>query len=205
MKTNILSIKLWDYTVICLFLMMVFLIGTFFPNDQTKNKIRQSTIDEIRKIGFFQPQIDNSSSDKFISSMKSCIAFINLELPKEQQIPTTLIIAQSIVESDFGTSRFAKEGNALFGVRVWGTKNGILPLKQDESINWRIKTYKTKCQSVKHYIDILNNNHHYSEFRILRNRTKDPIKLAEKLENYSTSQSYRTEIIKMINLIKHRI
>ena len=61
MYTKILSIKLWDYTVILLFLMMVFLVGTFFPNDHTKDKIRQSTIDEIRKIGFFEPKVDNTS------------------------------------------------------------------------------------------------------------------------------------------------
>jgi Bax protein len=76
--------------------------------------------------------------------MQKCIAFINLDLNKDQHIPTALIISQSIVESNFGTSRFAKEGNALFGVRVW-SKNGILPHKQDPSINWRIKTYSTKC------------------------------------------------------------
>jgi len=100
--------------------------------------------------------------------------------------------------------KFAREGNNLFGIRIW-SQNGMLPLKQDPSIKWRVKTYKSKCQSVKDYINILNNNHHYAEFRNLRNRTKDPVKLAETLENYSTSQTYRTEIIKMINKIKDKI
>jgi Bax protein len=136
--------------------------------------------------------------------MKKCIAYINIDLNKQEQIPTLLIIAQAIVESDYGTSRFAREGNALFGVRVW-SKNGILPLKQDASINWRIKTYHSKCASTKDYIKILNNNHHYSEFRNLRQKTKDPIKLAETLGNYSTSQTYRIEIVRMINKIKDKI
>ena len=136
--------------------------------------------------------------------MKKCIMFINLDIQKDKQVPTALIIAQAIVESDYGTSRFAKEGNNIFGVRIW-SKNGILPNKQDASINWRIKTYSSKCQSTKDYISILNNNHHYSDFRRLRNKTKDPVKLAETLENYSTSQTYRTEIIRMINKIKHKI
>ena len=201
MNSKILSIKLWDYTIILLFLMLVFLIGTFFPNDHTKDKIRQSTIDEIRKIGFFEPKVDNTSPDKFIASMQKCIAYINLDLEKDQHIPTSLIIAQSIVESNFGTSRFAKEGNNLFGVRVW-SKEGMLPLLQDPSINWRVKTYSTKCQSVKHYISTLNNNHHYQEFRQLRNRTKDPIKLADTLDNFSTSKEY-TNHVKQI-LIKYK-
>jgi uncharacterized FlgJ-related protein len=191
--------------MIALFLLLVFLIGTYFPNDSVKEKIRQDTINQIKKIGsFYEPKIDTTSSDKFIDSMKKCIDYINLDLPKEEQIPSLLIIAQSIVESDYGTSRFAKEGNALFGVRVW-SKNGILPLKQHEGINWRIKTYHSKCSSTRDYISILNNNHHYSDFRILRKKTKDPVKLAETLDNYSTSQNYRIELIRMINKIKHKI
>ena len=205
MNIKFMSQKFYDYTMIALFLFLVFLIGTYFPNDSVKEKIRQDTINQIKKIGsFYEPKIDTSSSDKFIDSMKKCIAYINLDLSKDQQVPSALIIAQSIVESDYGTSRFAKEGNAIFGVRVW-SKNGILPLKQHEGINWRIKTYHSKCASTRDYINILNNNHHYSDFRILRQRTKDPVKLAETLDNYSTSQNYRTEIIRMINKIKHKI
>jgi Bax protein len=204
MNTNILSIKLWDYSIVCLFLFFVFVAGTFFPNPSIKEKIRNKTIEEIRKIGFLEPKIENMSSERFISSMQKCIAFHNLDIRKEQQIPTVLIIAQAIVESDYGTSRFAREGNNLFGIRIW-SQNGMLPLKQDPSIKWRVKTYKSKCNSVKDYINILNNNHHYLEFRNVRQRTKDPIKLAETLENYSTSQTYRTEIVRMINKIKDKI
>lgn len=204
MNSKILSIKLWDYSIVCLFLFFVFVLGTFFPNEHTKSIIRQKTIEEIRKIGFFEPKVENISSERFIVSMKKCIAYHNLEIRKEEQIPTVLIIAQAIVESDYGTSRFAREGNNLFGIRIW-SKNGMLPLKQDPSIKWRVKTYKSKCSSVRDYINILNKNHHYLEFRNVRNRTKDPIKLAETLENYSTSQTYRTEIVRMINKIKDKI
>ena len=194
MNTKLLSIRLWEYSCICLFLLSVFVLGTFFPNDHTKNLIRQKTIDEIRKIGsFYEPKIEVMSSERFIESMKKCIAYHNLDIRKEQQIPRELIIAQAIVESNFGTSRFATEGNNLFGIRVW-SKNGMLPLKQDASINWRVKTYKTKCQSVKDYINVLNNNHHYQEFRIIRNRIKDPMILADTLDNFSTSKEYANHV-----------
>jgi len=205
MNIKLLSGKVYDYIVIAIFLFSVFFVGTFFPNQLVKEKIRQETIKYIKSIGsFYEPKIDTTSNDKFIDTMKKCISYINLDLPKDKQIPTLLIIAQSIVESDYGTSRFAKEGSNLFGVRIW-SKNGILPLKQDASINWRIKTYYSKCASTRDYINILNNNHHYSEFRNLRQRTKDPIKLAETLGNYSTSQTYRIEIVRMINKIKDKL
>ncbi len=204
MNTNILSIKLWDYSIVCLFLFFVFVAGTFFPNDSTKEKIRKTTIEEIRKIGFFEPKVENMSSERFIESMKRCVAFHNLDINKDQQIPRPLIIAQAIVESNFGTSRFATEGNNLFGIRVW-SKNGMLPLKQDPSINWRVKTFKSKCQSVKFYINLLNTNHHYQEFRIVRNRTKDSMILAETLDNFSTSKEYANHVKQILTKYKGKL
>lgn len=204
MNTKILSIKLWDYSIVCLFLFFVFVCGTFFPNPSTKEKIRNKTIEEIKRIGFFEPKVENMSSERFIITMQKCVAYINLDIRKEEQIPTQLIIAQAIVESNFGTSRFAIEGNALFGVRVW-SKNGMLPLKQEESINWRVKKYSTKCQSVRDYIKILNTNHHYSEFRILRNRTKDPMLLADTLDNFSTSKEYANHVKQILTKYKDKL
>jgi len=204
MNSKILSIKLWDYSIVCLFLSLVFVCGTFFPNSSTKEKIRNSTIEEIRKIGFGEPKVENMSSERFIESMKKCIAFHNLDIRKEEQIPTSLIIAQAIVESNFGTSRFAREGNNLFGIRVW-SKEGMLPLKQDPSINWRVKTYKTKCQSVKSYILTINENHHYQEFRQMRQRTKDPMKLSDALDNFSTSKEYANHVKQILIKYKGKI
>jgi uncharacterized FlgJ-related protein len=204
MNSKILSIKLWDYSIICLFLLSVFWLGTFFPNPSIKEKIRNATIDEIRKIGFFEPKVETMSSERFIESMKKCIAYHNLDIRKEDHIPRELIIAQAIVESNFGTSRFAVEGNNLFGIRVW-SKEGLLPHKQDPSINWRVKTFKTKCQSVKSYILTLNQNHHYKDFRQMRQRTKDPFKLADELDNFSTSHEYSNQIKLILTKYKGKL
>ena len=204
MNSKILSIKLWDYSIICLFLLSVFWLGTFFPNPSIKEKIRNATIDEIKKIGFFEPKVETMSSERFIESMKKCIAYHNLDIRKEDQIPRSLIIAQAIVESNFGTSRFAVEGNNLFGIRVW-SKDGMLPHKQDPSINWRVKTFKTKCQSVKSYILTLNQNHHYKDFRQMRQRTKDPFKLADELDNFSTSKEYANHVKQILTKYKGKL
>ena len=205
MNINQLSGRLCYFCIFSLFVFFVFSLGGYYPNFKTQEKIRQKTIEEIRRIGFYEPRIDNSSNEKFINTTKRCIEYINLELRKDQQIPTILIVAQAIIESNHGTSRFAVEGNNLMGIRIFNTTNGMLPLKQPASITWRVKTYKTKCASIRDYISILNNNNFYSKFRQTRLRTKDPIKLAETLENYSTSQTYRTEIVRMITKIKDKI
>ena len=204
MNINQLSGKLCYFCIFSLFVFFVFSLGRYYPSFKAKEKKRLKTIEEIKRIGFYEPRIDNSSNEKFISTTKRCIEYINLELKHDQQIPTILILAQAIIESNHGTSRFAVEGNNLMGIRVW-SKNGMLPLKQPASIDWRVKTYKTKCASIRDYISILNNNNFYSKFRQTRLRTKDPIRLAKTLENYSTSQTYRIEIIRMINKIKDKI
>lgn len=204
MNTKLLSIRLWEYSCICLFLLSVFVLGTFFPNDHTKNIIRQKTIDEIKRIGFFEPKVETMSSERFIESMKKCIAYHNLDIAKEEHIPTALIIAQAIVESNFGKSRFAIEGNNLFGIRIW-SKDGMLPFQQDPSINWRVKTYKTKCQSVKSYILTLNHNHHYKEFRQMRERTKNPMILADALDNFSTSKEYANHVKQILTKYKGKL
>ena len=91
MNIKLLSGKLYDYVIIVIFLFSVFLIGTFFPNQIVKEKIRQETIKHIKAIGsFYEPKIDTSSSDKFIESMKKCISYINLDLEKQEQIPKLL-------------------------------------------------------------------------------------------------------------------
>jgi len=205
MNIKLLSGKVYDYVIIVLFLFSVFFVGTFFPNDLVKENIRQETIKHIKAIGsFYEPKIDTTSSNKYITTITKCINYINLDLPKDQHVPTSLIIAQSIVESNFGTSRFAELGNNLFGIRVW-SKEGILPLKQDPSINWRIKTYNTKCKSVADYLNTINNNHHYIEFRNLRNKTKDPMKLVEKLDSFSTSTLYTNHVKEILIKYKGKI
>lgn len=204
MNIKLLSIRLCYLFIISLFAYLIFYLGGYYPNIKIQNQIEQKTIQKLKRIDALQePIINTTSNQKFIESMVKCIDYHNQQIDITQQIPTTLIIAQAILESGYGSSRFATEGNNLFGIRVW-SKNGMLPHKQDPSSKWRVKTYNTKCSSVKDYIRILNNNHHYIKFRETRIITNDPVILAQTLENYSTSQSYRTKIIRIINLIKDK-
>jgi len=121
-----------------------------------------------------------------------------------QQINTELIIAQSVVESDYGRSRFAKEGNNLFGIRVW-SKNGILPYGQPYNVEWRIKTYKNKCESVQDYVYLLNTKRVYAEFRRVRHDSwiQNPLKLAKTLNNFSTNKEYEQKIVEVIHILRN--
>ena len=125
-------------------------------------------------------------------------------LMKIDAIPVSIALSQAAVESGWGSSRFASEGNALFGQYVWGDKNGIIPEERSEDEIHKIKSFKNLKSSVSSYMKNLNSNFHYDEFRLNRYVMRkngidlDGIYLAEFLYNYSTEEGYPQKIKKII-------
>ena len=183
-----------------------FVLGTFFPNPVAKNKAQGEAITWAKKIGFGPPRFEYSNDKEFISSLTTCINYLNFDIPRRQRINTELIIAQAIVESDYGRSRFARDGHNLFGIRIW-SKEGMLPYRQPESIDWRVRVFKNKCESVKYYIEILNTKRVYAEFRRVREVTvnSDPIAMAKTLDNFSTNKEYEKHVIQVIKDLRNEI
>jgi Bax protein len=199
MKLKIIILK---YVIITL---AAFLLGTFFPNPIAKKKTESAIITWVKNnLGFGPPRFEYHNNKEFIQALNKCIDYIYLDLPYNQRINRELMLAQAIVESDYGQSRFAKEGNNLYGIRIW-SKEGMLPYKQHESIEWRVRTFQHKCDSVKNYIDILNTKSVYSEFRKIREWTlnKDPIRMAGALDNFSTNKEYEKKVIEIIKRIRN--
>ena len=62
-------------------------------------------------------------------------------MSKINSIPISLILAQSIIESGWGVSRFAQEGNALFGQWTWNNADGIKP-KGNLDANFSVKNFE---------------------------------------------------------------
>jgi Bax protein len=184
--------------------LVAFVLGTFFPNPVAKKKTEDATIAWAKTLGFGPPRFDYSNDQEFISSLNKCIQYLNYTIPKHQRINSELIVAQAIVESNYGKSRFAREGNNLFGIRIW-SKNGMLPLKQPEDIEWRVRVFKTKCESVRYYIEILNTKKVYAEFRRVRELTlnRNPIAMARTLDNFSTNKEYEKHVIEVIHRLRN--
>ena len=82
-------------------------------------------------------------------------------------IPVSIALAQAANESGWGTSRFALEGNALFGQWTW-SKKGILPKEQDPDQTHKIMQFQILKASVKAYKNNLNTHNAYQEFREVR-------------------------------------
>jgi uncharacterized FlgJ-related protein len=184
--------------------LLAFVLGTFFPNPVAKKKTENATIAWAKSLGFGPPRFEYNNNQEFITSLKKCITYLNFDIPTSKQINTELIVAQAIVESNYGTSRFAREGNNLFGIRIW-SKDGMLPYKQPDHIDWRVRVFKSKCDSVKYYIEILNTKKVYAEFRRVRELTlnRNPIAMAKTLDNFSTNKEYEKHVIEVIIKLKN--
>ncbi len=119
-------------------------------------------------------------------------------------IPVSLAIAQAAKETGWGTSRFAIEGNALFGQWTWSGE-GIKPAGVDsEESNHKVMKFKVLKASVRAYQRNLNTHGSYKEFRSVRANMRDSdeeldsLILAEYLDKYAATGKEYTKIIKQI-------
>ncbi len=80
-------------------------------------------------------------------------------------VPPSLALAQAIEESGWGTSRFAKLGNAIFGQWTFVGGEGIVPLERSDGKSHRIKSFGHLHESVANYVANLNRHAAYAEFR----------------------------------------
>jgi Bax protein len=118
-------------------------------------------------------------------------------------VPPSLALSQAAVESAYGTSRFAIEGNALFG--QWTNADGLTPERQRASkAGWSVATFATPLRSVEAYLWNLNTHRAYRGFRTARQQAEDvggtlsgPA-LAPTLAAYSEKGQVYTETLQAI-------
>ena len=118
-------------------------------------------------------------------------------------IPTSIALAQAAKESGWGTSRFALEGNAIFGQWTWSGQ-GIEPLDRESNKNHKILKFPILRASVKAYQNNLNTHKSYLKFRQKRlgmrekNKNISGLDLTETLKNYAQTGSEYTKILNQI-------
>jgi Bax protein len=115
---------------------------------------------------------------------------ITVLLPRVDAIPASLAIAQAAIESGWGRSRFALQGNALFGQWSWDG-NGMKPLDASEDSTHRVARFDNLLESVEAYMLNLNSQGSYADFRKIRAAQRaqghhpDGLTLASTLIHYS--------------------
>ena len=119
------------------------------------------------------------------------------------EIPVSLAIAQAAKETGWGTSRFAQEGNALFGQWTWSGE-GLKPKDADEGKGHKVMKFNVLQASVRAYQRNLNTHRTYREFRKARaelrdlNKPLDSIQLSKYLNKYAETGNQYVEVLQKI-------
>ena len=119
------------------------------------------------------------------------------------EVPVSLAIAQAAKETGWGTSRFALEGNALFGQWTWSGE-GLKPKESDENEGHKVMRFNVLQASVKAYQRNLNTHSSYKDFRKARaelrdlNKPLDSILLSEYLDKYAETGDKYVNILQQI-------
>ena len=199
-----------------LILAIVYGAGTFYPNPLAKKwaneELRQEHTKWAQNLGLVSKEMKYKTKKEFIKELGYCVDYINFTTPVDKRVPIDMLVGQAVLESGWGMSRFAKEANNLFGIRVFkSTAPHLLPLGVEKWQGWGVRVFKTKCDSVKEYIRLLNEHPAYEDFRIMRakmlatNQPLDSIKLIKTLKAFSTTTDYASRVINMMSKIEKEL
>jgi len=179
---------------------------------EENNRIK---LDRKKLFSILNKSINSNKEKKWLNSkfkqygvLKKDISTLKIRM---DEVPVSLAIAQAAKETGWGTSRFAIEGNALFGQWTW-TGEGIKPAGAESGDSThKVMKFKVLKASVRAYQRNLNTHSSYKQFRaaraIMRDNDKelDSLILADYLDKYAATGKEYTKIIKQIikqNLLK---
>ena len=183
-----IKIILYSILVVSAIIGLAFVSGTFYPNSITVNKledqIHKNELKVVEELGLEEPEFEFSDKVTFINATSKCISYLNWTTGRSKRVPISIVIAMAGIESAWGQSRFSKElGNP--------------------DATWGVKKYKTKCQSIKDMIRILNTHPAYKKFRTYREDQLargrwDYRKLLSGMTAWSTNPDYQNIILSTI-------
>ena len=119
-----------------------------------------------------------------------------------------LVLAQAAKESGWGTSRFVRQGNNLFGQWTFNKKKGLVPLQRSVGKSHRVRVFPSLRDSVRAYMHNLNTHPAYRELRALRTRypqlsESHAVTLAAGLQQYSERGMQYVEEVRHLIIANH--
>ena len=159
------------------------------------------TLEEI--ISVTKPDFERANNQTFIDSVGACVNYIYNTTTDIIPVNFEILLAQAALESGWGNSRFALEGKNLFGVRTYDLREPHM-LPSNNPKKWGVKVYQHECDSVQHYINILNNGTKFEEYRKLKHEQdiNDPLKLVMTLDAYASDKDYFAKVKRIIKMLR---
>ena len=164
-------------------------------------------LDRKRLFVILNKNNNTESEKKWLKNKFKQYGVVNRDLTtlkiRIDEIPVSLAIAQAAKETGWGTSRFALEGNALFGQWTWNG-DGIKPAEADDQAKHKIMRFNVLQASVRAYQRNLNTHLSYKEFREARAIQRDnkgklnSLELVNYLDKYAETGKEYTKILKII-------
>jgi Bax protein len=169
--------------------------------------ISDEDLQSLRNAAVLLRITDEETAAKLVGASDALAAVIDEALYKLDVIPAGLVLGQAAYESGYGTSRFAAEGNALFGQWTYGGK-GLVPEQQRKNLgDHRIASFDWPFDSVRGYFLNLMSHPAYEDFRRLRAQMRAEgkplrsLELADGLIRYSErGQEYVDTLKSMIRV-----
>ena len=191
-----------------MFVFIVAFIGLIYysyQNTMAKEQVKfdnevAETLEEI--IVYEKPNFERANNQTFINSVGQCVNYIYNTTTDIYPVNFEVLLAQAALESGWGNSRFALEGKNLFGIRTYDLREPHM-LPSNKPKKWGVRVYQHECDSVQHYIDIINNGSAYEEYRKLRdNGVEDSLQYVETLGAYASDKHYFSKIKSIIKKLR---
>ena len=130
---------------------------------------------------------------------------IDLLLARVDILPVSIALAQSAIESGWGTSRFVLEGNAPFVQWTTASFKGLVPKGRTDGKTHKIRAFDDLYGSVRSYIHNLNTHRAYRRFRVMRETMRTSGKHLDSLTLISSLKSYSEKGDAYVKLLKNVI
>ena len=164
-------------------------------------------LDRKKLFSILNKSKNTKAENKWLNSKFKQYGVVNKDLStlkiRMDEVPASMAIAQAAKETGWGTSRFAQEGNALFGQWTW-SGDGIKPAEADSDTSHKVMKFKVLQASVKAYQRNLNTHSSYRDFRSARAELRsegkklDSLILTEHLNKYAETGKKYVKILQQI-------
>ena len=171
------------------------------------NENNNIKLDRINLFNILNKNKNTKTEQEWLNVKFKQYGVINKDLStlkiRMDEVPVSMAIAQAAKETGWGTSRFAQEGNALFGQWTWSGE-GIKPTNAEDDSTHKVMRFKILQASVKAYQRNLNTHSSYKDFRSARAELRDEGKkldsmiLTEYLDKYAETGKEYVKILQQI-------
>ena len=144
----------------------------------------------------FDFNYEKDDRDRFVQGIAECTIKYNANIDPFERAIIVISVAQAIIESNWGESRFAREANNFYGIIQTDRTEPHIKSLRGKAL---LKVYGNKCESVGDYIELLNGSEYFKEYRDIRMKQViteevDVFAVIGSLDSYAIDPKYTVKL-----------